>query len=362
MALLMLAMVANQGWGAEVRTLDIGAKAPDFELPGVDNRHYKLADFDRAQVLVIIFTCNHCPTAQAYEGRIKQLQQDYKDRGVALVAVSPNDPRAVRLDELGYSDVGDSLQDMKRRAKLAGFSFPYLYDGETQQMSKAYGPVATPHVFVFDRQRRLRYVGRIDDSDVNTPRSHDARNAIEALLAGRPLPVEKTKVFGCSIKWADKVKSAKESIERWNQEEVTLTQIDAPGIKGLVANQGKKYRLINVWATFCGPCVTELPELVTINRMYRRRPFELITISADGPNNREAALEALKKHYVSCTNYLFDSDDKYQLIEALDPEWEGGLPHTLLIAPGGKVIYRHADSIDPQELKTVIADTLGRTY
>src|SRR6185437_15025474 len=119
-------------------------------------------------------------TAQAYESRILQLHADYKDRGVALVAISPNDDQALRLDELGYTDVGDSLADMKYRAKDHQFHFPYLYDGETQRVSLAYGVVATPQAFLFDRQRKLRYVGRIDDSDVRTVSSHDLRNAFDA--------------------------------------------------------------------------------------------------------------------------------------------------------------------------------------
>ena len=136
---------------------------PSFRFPGVDGKTYSLASFDDSQILVVIFTCNHCPTAQAYEERIKDLHQEYKDRGVALVAISPNDPVAVRLDELGYSDLGDSLDDMKIRAKDKEFEFPYLYDGETQKASAAYGVLATPHVYIFDADRKLRYVGRIDD-------------------------------------------------------------------------------------------------------------------------------------------------------------------------------------------------------
>ena len=208
---------------AQPATLEIGAAAPDFKLPGVDGKQYSLESFRDAEVLVVVFTCNHCPTAQAYEERIKQLAADYKDKKVALVAISPNDPEAVRLDELGYSDVGDSLDDMKVRAKDQDFNFPYLYDGEDQKVSLAYGPVATPHVFVFDRGRKLRFVGRIDDSEKpDRVKSHDTRNAIEALLAGKPVPVEKTKTFGCSIKWSDKRDSAKKSLEQWAKEEVAL--------------------------------------------------------------------------------------------------------------------------------------------
>lgn len=155
----------------EIKTLGIGDKAPDFSLPGVDGRQYRLVDFARANVLVIIFTCNHCPAAQAYEERIKKIAADYRNKGVVLVAISPNDPKAVRLDELGYSDMGDSFEDMKIRAKDMEYDFTYLYDGDNQKVSRFYGPARTPHVFIFDRQRKLRYEGAIDDADQARRRS-----------------------------------------------------------------------------------------------------------------------------------------------------------------------------------------------
>lgn len=344
------------------KTLEIGAECPDFRLPGVDGREYALKDFADARVLVVIFTCNHCPTAQAYEKRIVQLHADYKDKGVALVAITPNDPLAIRLDELGYTDLSDSFEETKIRAKQRGFQFPYLYDGDTQETSARFGVLATPHVFIFDQARKLRYVGRIDNSEVKTVTSHDARNAIEALLAGKPVPVEKTNVFGCSTKWSEKREDARRSIEKWNAEPVDLKPIDAAGVRELARNDSKKLRLINVWATWCGPCVNELPELVTINRMYRGRDFELITISMDDPQRRDRALEMLRKLHVSSANYIYSEADKDKLVEALDRQWQGPVPHTILVAPGGKVLYRSTEQINPLELKGIIADTLGRTY
>ncbi|HEV8604163.1 MAG TPA: redoxin domain-containing protein [Tepidisphaeraceae bacterium] len=342
--------------------LKIGEKAPDFSLPGVDGRTYSLKDFADGKILVIIFTCNHCPTAQAYEQRIIKLHEDYRDKGVALVAISPNDPAAVRLDELGYTEFGDSFEEMKVRAKERGLKFPYLYDGETQAAAKAYGVVATPHVYIFDQERVLKYVGRIDDSEVKTVTSQDARNAIEAMLAGKAAPVEVTKVFGCSTKWADKSDSAKKSLAKWEAEAVKISAIDAEGVRALAKNDSKKLLLINVWATWCGPCVNELPELVTMNRMYRKRPFELITISMDDPKKQEQALEMLNKLHVSATNYIFSSDKRDALVEALDAKWPGPVPHTILVAPGGKVIYRQTGEFDAMELKKAIVGYLGRTY
>lgn len=347
---------------AEVPTLTIGSAAPDFKLPGVDDKTHSLADFADAKLLVVLFTCNHCPTAQAYEERIVKLHDDYQDRGVALVAISPNDAEAVRLDELGYTDVGDGFDDMKVRAEERGFKFPYLYDGETQSVSKAYGVLATPHVFIFDQERKLRYNGRIDNSEVGEVKSHDARNAIDALLAGKTPPVETTRVFGCSTKWADKRKDAAESLKKWDAEKVTLSSIDEAGVKKLAANDGGKLRLVNVWATWCGPCVQELPELVTINRMYRGRDFELITISLDTADAKEQALKLLTERRVAANNLLFSSDDRDKLAEALDPKWRGPVPYTALIAPGGEVIYRQEGPLQPLAVKRAIVGYLGRTY
>lgn len=346
-----------------VRTLEIGRPAPDFALPGVDGKTHSLSNFAQAKVLVVVFTCNHCPTAQAYEERIQKLVDDYRDRGVALVAISPNDAVAVRLDELGYTDVGDSLEDMKIRAKDLNFTFPYLYDGETQRVSRAYGPVATPHVFVFDEARRLRYAGRIDDSAKSqNVKSHDTRNAIDALLAGRPVPVAQTRTFGCSVKWSDKRGAAAESLQRWNQETAQLEPITANEVRQLVANKTDKYRLINVWATWCGPCREEFSEFVTMHRMYRKREFELITISADQPEQQAQALAFLNEQHASCKNYIFRGQNEYELAEAVDAQWQGALPYTLFIAPGGKVLYRKQDVIRPLELRKIIADNLGRVY
>jgi thiol-disulfide isomerase/thioredoxin len=366
-ALLGVAGTLGSARAAEapiVPTLAIGAPAPDFDLPGVDGRRYSLKNFASAPVLAVVFTCNHCPTAQAYEDRIQKLHDDYAGKGVALVAISPNDPKAVRLDELGYTDLSDSLEEMKVRAHDKGFTFPYLYDGETQVVAHEYGPVATPHVFVFDQARKLRFVGRVDDAEnPDRIKVQDTRNAIEALLSGRPVPVDKTKVFGCSIKWAEKKGWMAEGLRKWAEEEVTLSPIEAPGLAVLAKNDSAKLRLINAWATWCGPCIVEFPELVNINRMYRGRAFEVVTVSADPAPLRTDVLKFLKDKQASTRNYLAaDSDDRDAMINAVDAEWQGELPHTLLVAPGGRVVYRTRGAFEPLALRKAIVGYLGRYY
>jgi peroxiredoxin len=347
-------------------TLAIGAPAPDFSLPGVDGKTYSLQSFNDAKVLVVVFMCNHCPTSQAYEKRIINLTSEYAGRGVRVVAISPNAPSALRIDELGYSDVGDSFDDMKVRAKNAGYNFPYLYDGETESASKLYGPVATPHVFIFDSRRVLRYNGRFDDTEnpAKTPNNRDARNAIEALLNNRQPAVTVTPTFGCSIKWIEKSNWTRKAAINWANEPVSLDTIGLAGLSTLLKNPTNKLRLVSLWATWCVPCVEEFPELVTLNRTYRDRGFEVVSISTDDSAARGKALAFLQKQQASSPNYIFTGDDKYKLISAIDPRWQGALPYSVLIEPGGKVVYAHQGAIDPEMLRKLIFDDpyMGRIY
>ncbi len=358
---VLLATGAMQSFsitGDDHPTLKIGASAPDFNLPGVDGKNYTLASFSNARILVVIFTCNHCPTAQAYEDRIIKLTADYAPKNVAVVAIMPNDPLSLRLDELDFSDLGDSFEDMKTRAKDKQFNFPYLYDGETETASKAYGPIATPHVFIFDKERKLRYTGRFDDTENHDkiPRTPDTRNAIDALLNNTEVAVQTTKVFGCSIKWTEKRDLVQKSLAAWAKEPVHVDTIDEAGIRKLLKNASDKLRLINIWATSSASSTEEFSAFVTINRMYRDRDFEFISISTDGPANQAGVLSFLQKQQASNQNYLFNAGDKYKLTAAIDPSWTGVLPYTILVEPGGKIVYSRQGSIDPAELKRTIVN------
>ncbi|MEO1257618.1 MAG: redoxin domain-containing protein [Bacteroidota bacterium] len=355
-------LVAKQ----EVQPLAIGAAAPDFDLPGADGKFYSLDDFAEAKVLVVVFTCNHCPTAQAYEERIKKIATDYQGRGVQLVAISPNSPLGLLYEELGYSDLDDDYASMVLRAEGEHFNFPYLYDGDNESASLKYGPAATPHTYVFDEKRKLQYIGRLDDSEKpGTGNAEDVRAAIDAVLAGRIPEVQTTKTFGCSTKWGWKTELKKKVNDEWATKPVSVASIDEEGIKTLLKNENSgKLRLINVWATWCGPCILEYPEFVVLQRMYGARDFEFVSISADKPEKEESVLKFLQEKQSALTNYLFDKDDKYALIEAVDETWNGALPYTVLVEPGGSVVWAHQGEVDFLELKRVIVnhEKMGRFY
>jgi peroxiredoxin len=373
---LCLAAYAQEG----MQDLKIGQPAPDFELLGIDGKMHKLAEYKEGKVLLIFFTSNHCPTSHGAEARIKKLIADYEDKGMTFVAINPNHPEGLSIDELGYSKYSDGYEDMKKYAAESGFKFPYLYDGETQSTAKAYGCLATPHVFIFDQERKLRYKGRFDDSRFagdETVKSPDARNAVEALLAGKPVPVEVTRPHGCSTKWRTKQTGIAVAKERWDKTPVDVEMIDSEGVAKLRKNGTKSMRLFNVWSTTCVPCIGEFPELVTTARKFDMRDFQFINISMDAPSDApkvKAFLErfsaglsgrmkkAVKDEGRVTNSYIFKGTDMEELMKVLDPEWPGGMPHTVLVDTDGKVVWRHNGPVNGDELRAKILDHMGNYY
>jgi len=352
-ALITFISAAGQEAHPNPKTLEPGAKAPDFKLIGTDDKMHQLSDFASAKLLLVVFNCNHCPTAQAYQDRLISIYNDYTPKGLALVVISPNSSKSLNLWEQGWSDLSDSFEDMKIRARDKGFKFPYLYDGDDQKVSIAYGPVATPHAFLFDKERKLRYVGGIDKSMENG-KGESLRKAIDEVLAGKEVGTPVTKVFGCSTKWAWKTADTEKLYKQWSELPVTIENIDADGIREVIRNKSDKIRLVNVWASWCGPCVAEFPELVTIDRIYRSRNFEFVSINADRLSRKDNVLKFLQKNEASNKNYMFNSDDNSALVEAVDPKWDGGLPYTMIIEQGGNVIYRLQGSIDMVTVRKII--------
>lgn len=351
--------------------LPLGSDLPSFSLPGIDGKTHTEKDHAEAEILCLVFTCNHCPDAVAAAARLEEIHQDYQDKGVALVAVNPNNPKSLRPDELGYSPYNDSFEEMTPFAKSYGWTFPYLYDGEKQELATACGAQSTPHVFIFDDERKSRYTGRMDDARRSSKPVEKSylRDALDALLAGEKVETPVTRSFGCSTKWLFKKDSVAQDQEAWEQKPVTLEGLDEKLAKKLRKNDSGNVRLMNFWSTTCGPCVAEFPDLVETYRRFQNRNVDFITISLDPAEDeakvrkflesRHAALAnrtrpSMEKEGRKSNNYLWTGKNPDRLAEAIYPEWNGALPLTLVISPDGEVLWNHLGQVDVVELRTGI--------
>lgn len=355
--------------------LAIGSPVPDFSLPGIDGKTHKLADFSTAKALCLIFTCNHCPDAIAAAGRMQEIHMAYKDKGVAMVAINSSSPMGLTPDELGYGAHGDTFEEMPLFAKDYGWTMPYLYDGDKQTLTAACGAQSTPHVFLFGQDRKLAYTGRLDDAARN-PGPVDKsylKDALDAVLAGKPVATPTTRSFGCSTKWAWKKAWREKDQAAWEAKPVTLEKLDADAAKKLRANGSGNVRLINFWSTTCGPCVAEFPELVDAYRRFQNRSFDLITISLDPVKDEAKALKFLEKQHAALSdrtkpsmekegrksnNYIFSGGNPDTLAEAIDAEWTGAQPHTVLLSPKGDIVWRHNGPLDIVEMRRQIVKAL----
>lgn len=191
--LLMAALAMSFNMGNAGGGYKIGDKAEDFNLKNVNGKNVSLGGIKNAKGYIVIFTCNHCPYAKAYEQRIIELHQKYAPQGFSVLAINPND-----------KDIqpADSFENMKKIAKKKKYPFPYLYD-ESQEVAKAFGATRTPHVYLLDKDRVVRYIGAIDDNseDPNMVKEKYLNDAVDALLKGESVQVQETKAIGCSIKW-----------------------------------------------------------------------------------------------------------------------------------------------------------------
>ena len=346
----------------DVKTLPLGAEAPDFYLPGANGRFYRLSDFNKSQLLLVFFTCNHCPESQLYEDVLIRLVDDYSKRKLQVVCISPNSPLAVLYEDLKYSDLNDDYNSMMIRAQVEEFNFPYLYDGDTHEVSLKYGPAHTPHAFLFDKDRKLRYSGR-PDQVIEQGRAEGKllKEAIDALLKGDEVKTPETASAGCDVKWSWEYKKKVEEDEKWKNRPVMLEKIDLESIKILLSNPTKKMLLLNFWASWCSPCKKEMPGFIEAYRMYYYN-LELVTISIDEFKDREKAYDILKSMHFAASNYIFKDKNRGELISSVKPFWNGSVPLTILLEPGGEVANMWYGPVTPYILKRTIVDNkqMGR--
>jgi thiol-disulfide isomerase/thioredoxin len=357
-AVVVAMLVLGAGARAQGGPLAAGSQAPSFSLTGTDGKVHTLGEWKASKVLVVAFLCNHCTESQVYEARVNGLVERYADKGVSVVAIQSSNPKAFAESDLAWSDVGESLADMKERASYRKFAFPYLYDGDGGATATAFGATVAPTVFVLDGDRKVRYSGRIDDDAAEGAKTkHYAADAIDALLANEAIAVTTTAAEGCALRLG-KDAAVKNADAALDAGVVTVSLAPAPVLKELRQNPTGKLLLVNFYATWCGPCVTEFPDLMETNRMYRGRPFSFTTVSSNVPDEQPQVLKFLQKMHATTKNLLYGSDDTYAMQDAFDPEIGAAVPVTVLLGPKGEVLFHEVGEIDLMEIRRAILANL----
>jgi peroxiredoxin len=333
------------------KALDIGDKAPGFEaIIGIDGKNHSLRDYQRAKVVVICFTCNHCPIAVAYENRFLRFTSQYKDKGVEFVAINVNNIEADKLDK------------MRSRAIKKGFNFDYLYDS-SQSVGRAYGATVTPHLFVLGQDRKIAYMGPFDNSlNPNNVTHNYVPDAVDSLLLGQSVTVAEAKQFGCAIEYerttkkADRSKAAKET--------VVLRTVDKSGFEKVVKQHRGKVVFVDFWGTWCINCLKRFPHTIALHRQYQKDGLRVISVALEfePTETKDKVLDQLKKQKATFDNLLSD-EPLEDAIETFNIKG-GGLPEYWLLGRDGKLIRKFTNEdpdhpIEHKDIEKAIRAALG---
>jgi len=355
-----------------VSTLTVGAAAPEFELKDLSGQPHALKNY-RGKLTVITFLSARCPISNAYKDRVKALAEDYAKQGVAFLGIN--------------ASADEPLDEVRAHAEQNNFSFTILKD-EGNIVADAYAAERTPKVYVIDAEGVLRYQGRIDSS--HNPRlvkRQDLRAALDELLAGKPVSVASTQAMGCILQREEgtqnlaQSKTAKPAVTKpvatkpaagkpaaAKSAAKPATAVAAgpkvpllkPAAFGALIKQSQgKVLVINFWATWCGPCVAEFPELVKIDLAYRDKGVRMVGITADDLEDlKTKVIPFLREQKAEYENFLQDTDDPQQMVDVVMKDWPGVLPATFVYDKTGKLVWHRFGIIDRDALTAEIEKAL----
>ncbi|HKQ76370.1 MAG TPA: redoxin domain-containing protein [Blastocatellia bacterium] len=336
-----------QSHTAAVPVLAIGKPAPEFKLADLGGKTHALKDY-RGKTVVVSFISARCPISKAYIDRIRAVADEYSKREVAFLGVNSN--------------ADESIQEMRAYAAKNNLDFTILKD-KGNVIADAYAAERTPKVYVIDGEGLLRYQGRIDNSqNPKMVKRNDLREALNEMLAGKPISVADTKALGCLIKRIQDAKAAPAKIpakaEPAQKEPKvgTLKPVDFDKFKDSAKG---KVLVLNFWATWCGPCVAEFPELVALDAQYRDKGVKLVGITADDPGDvQPKVIPFIKKQKVKFDIILQDTDDPQEMFDKINKDWPGVLPATFVYDKRGNLAYSRFGIIDRDLLVAEIEKAL----
>ena len=333
---------------------------PKFSLRGVDEKLYTNEDFAEMDLLAVVFLSNHCRVSQIFQNQLIKLSEILKNEKVGIVAVSPNYEQAILPDELAYSDLGDSFIEMQKRADRMKYNFPYLYDGEKQEFTRKIGVKITPTVYLYNKTRKLVYVGRIGNHE--TSRDLDSSDLYKSIKSNQTRGTEKfnrTKVFGTSVRFIDDLVLAEQVRRRYADETVKIGYADQRKVKFYLTHLTGKPKLFYVWKASDKQTRDNLITISTLYKIFRKRGLKVITVCIAENENNEDANELLKQAQLSSTNFIIPGNQVSQLTTIMPKDMKSLTPFYRLLGSDGKMRGGGKGNIAKDILRLDILDSLN---
>ena len=333
---------------------------PEFELLGTNGLTYRSEDLKAKKIVCLVMLSNHCKISQRFEYLINEISEKMKQNDSILIAISPNNENAIIPDELAYSEVGDSYEEMKIRSINNRYTFPYLYDGEKQVVAKQLGSKSTPHGYLFDRKRKLVFSGKIGDYNKPTDiKESDLFKKYLDCLNDEDPKITHTKVHGTSIKFTEDIFMADRIKKRYANETVTLRYIDEKTLKFFIEHLKGSPTIFHIWSSSVNGFRQNLIELSSIYKIFRKRGFRLLTICVD-PDKTETEIKTqLERAQLSAVNLCLKGSEVGSLMKFVPIESKSTVPFTILFGNEGNHLYSTVGGIDTLRCKKLIVNELG---
>ncbi len=333
---------------------------PKFSLRGVDEKLYTNEDFAEMDLLAVVFLSNHCRVSQIFQNQLIKLSEVLKNEKVGIVAVSPNYAQAILPDELAHSDLGDSFIEMQKRADRMNYNFPYLYDGEKQEFTRKIGVKITPTVYLYNKNRKLVYVGRIGNHE--TSRDLDSSDLYKSIKSNQTKETEKfnrTKVFGTSVRFIDDLVLAEQVRKRYADETVKIGYADQRKLKFYLTHLTGKPKLFYIWKASDKQSRENLITISTLYKIFRKRGLKVITVCIAENENNEDAIELLKRAQLSSTNFIIPGNQVSQLTTIMPKDVKSVTPFYRLLGSDGKMRGGGKGNISKDSLRLDILHSLN---
>ena len=335
----------------------------EFSLMGVDYKTYTNKDLNGLNGTLLVFLSNHCKFSQTFQQFLVHSNRKWNNQGIKLIAISPNHEKAVLPDEMAFSEVGDSFEEMVLRAQTQNYNFAYIYDGKNQIITKSIETKITPSAYLFDSQGELVYSGRIGDHEMpNDYEKSELHQNIVKLINKEKVEYNRTKIHGTVIKFKKDIRFAENLAKRYAEETIRLNYADERKLNFFIEQETNYPRFFYVWSLENNPDVTRenLIKISTVYKIFRKRGIKVFTVCICKPEDQSKVLEILKKTQLSSLNFYTGGTEVSKLVTLRSQEGKRITPFCRIIQGDNSLAYGKNDLLDVKVLKREFLYTLNK--